>query len=72
VFPPPTRTWDPFGLLEEREEIASTLLSVAEGVLANMNAAGAGVDQGNEGTGDRASASLPGRGGGLEIDLNEP
>jgi hypothetical protein len=70
VFPPPTGTWDPFGLLEEKEEIASTLLSVAEGVLANMNA-GAGAE-GNEGTGDGASASLPERGGGLGIDLNEP
>jgi hypothetical protein len=71
VFPPPTGTWDPFGLLQEREEIASTLLSVAEGVLASMNAAGSTAEGNEGGGGDEASASLPRRGG-LGFDLNKP
>lgn len=70
MYPPPTGTWDPFGLLQEREEIASTLLNVAEGVLQSMNATGT-TAKGKE-RDDEASASLPRREEELGFDLNEP
>ncbi len=94
VFPPPAGNWDPLASLDKeadkpdiglqaQEEIATTLLSVAQGVLSGISTPAAlttNVEKGddsaiNEGFKDATSiteASSSSPMGGLGIDLNQP
>ncbi|XP_023904411.1 uncharacterized protein LOC112016133 [Quercus suber] len=82
VFPPPTGIWDPLRDIDQKasgpnidpnigpqaqEEIATTLLNVAQGVLQRLN-----DSDKNEGVIAISEASSSSLGRGLGIDLNQP
>ncbi|KAK4583737.1 hypothetical protein RGQ29_021742 [Quercus rubra] len=75
VFPPPTGIWDPLRDIDQKadigpkaqEEIATTLLNVAQGVLQRLN-----DSDKNEGVIAISEASSSSLGRGLRIDLNQP